>query len=92
MISPPHPRPAVQPERINLNDKSTTNAWTLTLGVSLEQLRWAIAAVGDTATNVAKHLRDNRGTLRPFEPVSAWGALAGGQTRLMSSGIATKMP
>jgi hypothetical protein len=92
MVYPPHISPCTQPQRINLNDKATTQAWTLSLGVSLDQLRRAIAAVGDTATNVAMHLRDNRGTVRPFEPVSAWAALAGGQARLMPSGIATKMP
>lgn len=55
MFYPAHPEP-IQPERINLNDKATTQAWTLTLGVSLEQLRRAIAAVGDTAANVKNYL------------------------------------
>jgi hypothetical protein len=58
MFYPAHPRP-IQPERINLNDKATTQAWTLALGVSQEQLRRAIAAVGDTATNVKNYLQGN---------------------------------
>lgn len=57
MFFPQHARPAMQPERINLNDRATTHAWTQALGVSLEQLCWAIAAVGDTAINVAAHLQ-----------------------------------
>jgi hypothetical protein len=52
-----HARPAIQPERINLNDKTNAQAWTLVLGVNLEQLRRAIAAVGDTGTNVKHYLR-----------------------------------
>lgn len=56
MIFPPHPPPATQPERINLNDKASTQAWTLALGVSPEQLRRAIAAVGDTAVDVKTYL------------------------------------
>lgn len=51
-----HPPPTAQPERINLNDKAKAQAWTLTLGVSLEQLRRAIAAVGDTVANVKSYL------------------------------------
>ena len=57
MFLPQHARPAIQPERINLNDKTNAQAWTLVLGVNLEQLRRAIAAVGDTGTNVKNYLR-----------------------------------
>jgi hypothetical protein len=59
MFLPQHARPAIQPERINLNDKANTYAWTLVLGVNPEQLRRAIAAVGDTGTNVKKYLQGN---------------------------------
>jgi hypothetical protein len=58
MFYPSQARP-IQPERINLNDKATAQAWTLALGVSPEQLRRAIAAVGDTATNVKNYLQGN---------------------------------
>jgi hypothetical protein len=57
MFLSPHARPAIQPDRINLNDKANAYAWTLVLDVSQEQLRRAIAAVGDTAVNVKKYLR-----------------------------------
>jgi hypothetical protein len=45
-----------RPDRINLNDSSNTGTWTQRLGVSPEQLRRAIAAVGDTASNVERYL------------------------------------
>ncbi|WP_411878405.1 DUF3606 domain-containing protein [Polaromonas sp. YR568] len=57
MYYPPHAKPAIQPDRINLNDKANTYAWTVVLDVSQEQLRRAIAAVGDTAGNVKNYLR-----------------------------------
>lgn len=59
-MTQPHPSPAVQPERINLNDKQTTEAWTKKLSATWEQLREAVAAVGDKATNVERHLKDRR--------------------------------
>lgn len=59
MFLPQQARPAIQPERINLNDKANSYAWTVVLGVSQEQLRRAIAAVGDTAANVKNYLRGN---------------------------------
>jgi hypothetical protein len=52
-----HPPPAVQPERINLNDKVTTEAWTKKLNATREQLREAVAAVGDRVTDVEIHLK-----------------------------------
>lgn len=57
MVYPPHTSPSTQPQRINLNDKASTQAWTLALGVSHEQLRRAIAAVGDTAADVKGYLQ-----------------------------------
>ena len=56
-----HPPPGVQPERINLNDKATTDAWSKKLNASWEQLREAVAAVGDKVTNVEKHLKGRSG-------------------------------
>jgi hypothetical protein len=49
--------PHVQSERINLNDRSDTGTWTQRLGVSSDQLRRAVAAVGDTASDVERYLR-----------------------------------
>lgn len=51
-----------QPERINLNDKATTAEWLKKLDVTQEQLREAVAAVGDKATNVEMHLKGARST------------------------------
>ena len=60
-MTQPHPPPGVQPERINLNDKATTEAWTKKLDATWEQLREAVAAVGDKAINVERHLKDRTG-------------------------------
>ena len=57
----PHPTPGVQPERINLNDKQTTEAWSKKLNATWEQLREAVAAVGDKVTNVERHLKGRNG-------------------------------
>lgn len=51
-----------QPARINLNDKATTAEWLKKLDVTEEQLREAVAAVGDKATNVEMHLKGARST------------------------------
>ncbi|WP_457278747.1 DUF3606 domain-containing protein [Polaromonas sp. P5_D5] len=51
-----------QPARINLNDKATTAEWLRKLDVTQEQLREAVAAVGDKATNVEMHLKGARST------------------------------
>jgi len=70
MVLSQHARPAIQPDRINLNDKANAYAWTLVLDVSQEQLRRAIAAVGDTAVNVKKYLRGNSQQHSAFEQSS----------------------
>jgi hypothetical protein len=57
-----HPSPGVQPERINLNDKATTDSWAKKLNVTHVQLREAIAAVGDKAADVELHLKGSRST------------------------------
>jgi hypothetical protein len=57
-----HLPPGVQPERINLNDKATTEAWTRKLNVTREQLHEAVAAVGDKAADVELHLKGSRST------------------------------
>ncbi|SFU33122.1 Protein of unknown function [Polaromonas sp. YR568] len=60
-MNQPHPPPGVQPERINLNDKSTTEAWTQKLNATWEQLREAVAAVGDRAIHVEQHIKGHAG-------------------------------
>lgn len=58
-----HPPPGVQPERINLNDKATTEAWTKKFNVTRDELRAAVAAVGDRAADVETHLKESRSTI-----------------------------
>ncbi|MBW8720685.1 MAG: DUF3606 domain-containing protein [Polaromonas sp.] len=58
----PHTAPGVQPERINLNDKATSEGWTRKFNVTHQQLREAVAAVGDKATDVELHLKGSRST------------------------------
>jgi len=53
-LSPPT---VVQPDRINLNNPSATAAWERKLHTNREQLRRAIATVGDKASNVERYLR-----------------------------------
>lgn len=57
-----HQQPGVQPDRINLNDKPGTEQWMRKLDVTNDQLREAIAAVGDKAANVELHLKGARST------------------------------
>lgn len=57
-----HQQPGVQPDRINLNDKPATEQWMKKLDVTNEQLREAVAAVGDKASNVEMHLKGVRST------------------------------
>ena len=51
-----------QRARMNLHPKATTAQWLKTLDVTEEQLREAVAAVGDKATNVEMHLKGARST------------------------------
>jgi len=43
-------------ERINVNEDYELQYWTKALGVSAEELRAAVKAVGPTAVAVRKHL------------------------------------
>lgn len=42
--------------RINLNEEYEVRNWTKSLGVTEEELRKAVAAVGDQADKVREHL------------------------------------
>jgi len=44
------------PDRINVNEDYELQYWTKALGVSAEELRAAVKAVGPTAVAVRKHL------------------------------------
>ncbi|WP_225782096.1 DUF3606 domain-containing protein [Xenophilus sp. Marseille-Q4582] len=62
------PDPAVlapegnDPDRIDLRSEAGKREWTRKLDVSEEQLREAIDAVGDRATDVEMHLKGSRST------------------------------
>lgn len=43
-------------DRINVNEDYELRYWATTLGVSADELRAAVAAVGPTAVAVRKHL------------------------------------
>lgn len=43
-------------DRINVNEDYELQYWTMRLGVSAEELRNAVKAVGPTAETVRKHL------------------------------------
>ncbi len=56
------PTPGVQPDRIDVNDSAACATWAKKLDVSQEQLREAVAAVGDKAADVEMHLKGARST------------------------------
>ena len=49
-------------DRIDLTDKAKCEQWVEKLNVTHEQLREAVGAVGDDASNVEKHLKGVRST------------------------------
>lgn len=51
-----------EPERININNLANCAQWAKKLNVTDEQLREAILAVGDKATDVEMHLKGARST------------------------------
>ena len=48
-------------QRINVNEDYELRDWAAKFGVSTEQLRQAVAEVGDRATSVEQHLNGKRG-------------------------------
>ena len=50
------------PDRIDLNDKAKCEQWVRKLNITHEQLREAVGAVGDNASDVEMHLRGSRAT------------------------------
>lgn len=52
----------MDPERININNLANCAQWAKKLNVSDEQLREAVQAVGDKATDVEMHLKGVRST------------------------------
>ncbi|MBC5765290.1 DUF3606 domain-containing protein [Ramlibacter albus] len=52
-------------ERINVNQDYELRDWSKSLGVSPEELKKAVAAVGDRAEKVREYLRSRSGSDRP---------------------------
>jgi hypothetical protein len=50
------------PDRIDLNDKSACEQWVKKLNVTHQQMREAVQAVGDKASDVEMHLKGVRST------------------------------
>lgn len=53
----PTKRNAPDSKRINLNEDHEVRYWTRVLGISEQELRAAVGAVGDTAQKVREHLK-----------------------------------
>ena len=49
-------------QRIDLGDPASLDAWSRKLDVSAEQLKEAVGAVGDGASDVEAHLKGSRST------------------------------
>ncbi len=55
-------QPGVQPDRIEHDDEQALERWAKKLDATPEQLREAIAEVGDKAADVEMHLKGARST------------------------------
>ena len=55
-------QPAAQPDRIDLQSTASVAEWTKKLATTESQLKDAVAAVGDRATDVEMHLKGSRST------------------------------
>jgi hypothetical protein len=55
-------RPGGQPDRIDTSNDAALNEWAKKLDATPAQLREAVRAVGDRATDVEMHLKGSRST------------------------------
>jgi hypothetical protein len=55
-------QPGVHPDRIAINDPAALAEWVKKLDTTEDQLRDAIAKVGDKATDIEMHLKGARST------------------------------
>ena len=55
-------QPGVQPDRIDVNDPADCRKWCSKLDATENQLREAVAAVGDKAADVEMHLKGSHST------------------------------
>lgn len=53
---------AAAADRISLNDSASVDQWASKLDVTEQQIRDAVAAVGDKASDVELHLKGTRST------------------------------
>ncbi|MET3517139.1 hypothetical protein ABIC63_004938 [Pseudacidovorax sp. 1753] len=56
------------PDRIDLQSEGAVAEWARRMDIDEERLRAAVAAVGDRATDVARHLADGNGTAQREQP------------------------
>ena len=54
--------PTGAPDRIDVQNESSLKEWSGKFGVTNEQLKEAVAAVGDLASDVELHLKGSRST------------------------------
>lgn len=55
-------QPGVEPDRIDINDPAACAQWASKLDASEQQLKDAVRAVGEKATDVEMHLKGSRST------------------------------
>ena len=55
-------QPGVEPDRIEITNPASCTEWARKLDATEEQLREAVAAVGDKAADVEMHLKGTRAT------------------------------
>lgn len=67
-------QPGAEVDRINLDDENSVEEWASKLGVSTDQLREAVGAVGDVAADVEMHLKGSRSTTNAERVDEADGA------------------
>ena len=62
MSNPSQQQPGVEPDRIDVEDEQACAQWARKLDATEEQLREAVAAVGNKAADVEMHLKGARST------------------------------
>lgn len=55
-------QPGVEPDRIDINDTAACAQWAQKLDVTAEQVRAAVATVGDIAADVEMYLKGSHST------------------------------
>ena len=68
-------------ERIDLNDKAACESWVKKLNITHEQMREAVAAVGDNPSDVEAHLKGVRSTSNDERVEKALKSDPGGKPR-----------